>query len=104
MRIRRGRPGFYRGGGQIDASRVPQDYAILRTLAAGFFRNSRPTLDEQWEAQAEVRLIAAQAAALRLPPDSPPELVEACAYAEKGELSAVDDYKRASDTVIAKFS
>lgn len=54
--------------------------------------------------QAEERLVAAQAAALRLPVDSPPELVEACAYCEGGELVASKDFKGAQDSVVAQFS
>jgi len=50
--------------------------------------------------QAEVRLLAAQAAALRLPPDSPPELIEAAAYNDKGELLAADDLRRAQAAVM----
>lgn len=58
-------------------------------------------MQEQWEMQAEVRLVASQAAALRLPLDSPPELVEACASTEKGELVASQDFKTAQDAVLA---
>ena len=51
--------------------------------------------------QAEARLVASQAAALRLPWDSPPELVEACASTEKGALVASQDFKTAQDAVLA---
>jgi len=53
--------------------------------------------------QAEVRLVAAQAAALRLPVDSPPELIEACSYMDGGDLVASKDYKSAQDSVIAQL-
>lgn len=52
--------------------------------------------------QAEARMVAAQAAALRLPWDAPPELVEAAACDDKGNLVAAEDYRRARDAAISE--
>ncbi len=80
----------------------PQEFYIYKHCGA-FLSFNPPTLAQIWEAQAEQRLIAAQAAALRLPPDSPPELVEAAAMNDKGELIAAEDLKRAHDAIIAQY-
>lgn len=102
MPVRGGRPGFYKGGAiGGEPLLLPPETALFRRLAGAFLNFSPPTPAEVWEAQAEQRLIAAQAAALRLPPDSPPELVEAAATDEKGELLAAGDLRRAQEAVIS---
>ncbi len=52
--------------------------------------------------QAEQRAVAAAACALRLPVDSPPELVEACGRDEEGNLLAAEICRAAADAAIAE--
>lgn len=102
MPVRGRRPGFYQGGGAVgELPPLPPEEALIYRLAGAFLHFAPPTLPEVWEAQAQQRLIAAQAAALRLPPDAPPELVEAAAMDDKGALVAAEDLKRAQDAVLA---
>lgn len=96
MPVRLRRIGFYADGRPVPLDWLPPETAALRTLAAGFFDSSPPTLAELWRAQAERRMIAAHAIALGLPPDAPPELVEIRAEDAEGNLKAVEEWRTAT--------
>lgn len=64
--------------------------------AGWFFHSDPPPLPELWQAQAEQRMIAAQAVVAGLPFDAPPELVEIRAEDEKGHLKAVEEWRHAT--------
>jgi len=71
----------------------------FRRAAGGFFFSSPPTPAQCWAAQAEARWLMAECIGLRLPLDSPPEVV---LLAERKEtpgasppLLAYEDYREA---------
>ena len=72
---------------------LPHYQQIVHALLGGVLASAKPTLAEEWAAEAEIRMIAAHAIQARLPWDSPPELVELAMLDEKGEKPiAVREY------------
>jgi hypothetical protein len=72
---------------------LPHYQQTVHVLLGGLLASAKPTLEQQWAAEAEVRMIAALAIQARLPWDSPPELVELAALDDKGEEpAAVKEY------------
>jgi hypothetical protein len=84
--------GFYEGGRPLNVD-LPHYQQTVHALLGGLLSSAKPTLEQQWAAEAEVRMIAAQAIQARLPWDSPPELVELAMLDDKGEEpAAVKEY------------
>lgn len=75
---------------------------LLRAIAPGFFHSAPLSLREEWALLAEQRHIAAAAVTLRLPPDAPPEMVEAATLDKDGKTVAADIHRSAIDSVIAE--
>lgn len=95
MRIWRGLLGFYESGRPLEVE-LPHYQQIVHALLGRFLASAKPTLAEEWAAEAEIRMIAALAIQARLPWDSPPELVELAALDDKGEEpAAVKEYMNA---------
>ncbi len=96
MPVRRGSAGFYADGRPVALDWLPPETAALRVRAGGFFDSRPPGLPELWQAQAEQRMIAAQAAVAGLPFDAPPELAEIRAEDSEGNLKAVEEWRHAT--------
>ena len=92
MRLRRGVLGFYEGGRPEQIEALPRYQQTVRSLLGGLLDSHRPTLEEEWARQAEVRAIAALAIQARMPWDSPPELVELAYLDDKGNPVALKEY------------
>ena len=80
--------GFYEGGRPLDVE-LPRYQQTVHALLGAFLDSRRPTLADQWAAEAEAREIAALAIQARLPWDSPPEVVELALLDKEGEPLAV---------------
>lgn len=78
--------------------------ASIRKDLADFLDASPPTLTRLWYAQAEQRWLVARAADLRLPPDTPPEIILACAKDGKGNSVASEDYRMAGMALVDELS
>lgn len=93
--------GFYEGVGRPEVEGpLPPDVEAIRRCCGGFFHPQPPTPEEIWLAQAEQRWFAAAAIENHLPPDTAPEIVLLAGKDEEGELTALEDYRRAFAAVV----
>lgn len=65
----------------------------MRLRGGWFFHSAKPTPREEWRGIAEQRWIAAMLTELRLPQDSPPELILLSAKDKDGGLRTAEEYR-----------